>query len=533
MEIKILSSLSKVFPKFIANEFEIGDISLLKNESVNFQIAVKPDEDGETRVFAMNPYLTIYKQQSVPVSSVKKIERDDYYINDCEEGLYPDVLIPLKGFLELKKDEWTAIWCEYCPRGELPAGKRDVAINILNETVSVFVNIMDASFPRQRLIHTNWFHSDCLATYYNVEVFSDEYWRIVKNFMVTAARHGVNMILTPIFTPPLDTEVGGERPTVQLIDVAINADRQYTLGFEKLKKWIEIAGEAGIEYFEISHLFTQWGALHAPKIMADTPSGYKRIFGWETDAHKEEYTDFLRSLAPELNNFLKENNLTGKVIIHTSDEPELKDFLSYKKSANVIKEIFPGLKKMDALSCFEYYKRGIVEHPIVNIQRIDEFYKKVPELWTYYCCNPKNGRYPNRFIAMPLLRVRVLGFIMYVYDVKGFLQWGYNFYYTRYSKRQVDPYNETDAGGDFPSGDSFVVYPAPDGTAYPSLRLKVFYDAVKDFEALKMLEEKAGRENTLKFLNKGLKKPISANNYPRDEKWLTLKREEINRLLED
>lgn len=36
-----------------------------------------------------------------------------------------------------------------------------------------------------------------------------------------------------------------------------------------LKKWIDISKECGIEYFEISHLFTQWGAKHAPKIMAE------------------------------------------------------------------------------------------------------------------------------------------------------------------------------------------------------------------------------------------------------------------------
>lgn len=36
-----------------------------------------------------------------------------------------------------------------------------------------------------------------------------------------------------------------------------------------LKKCIDISKECGIECFEISHLFTQWGAKHAPKIMAE------------------------------------------------------------------------------------------------------------------------------------------------------------------------------------------------------------------------------------------------------------------------
>ncbi len=55
--------------------------------------------------------------------------------------------------------------------------------------------------------------------------------------------NGINMILTPLFTPPLDTKVGGERPTVQLVDVNMDGDK-YTFNFDNLinglicaKKW--------------------------------------------------------------------------------------------------------------------------------------------------------------------------------------------------------------------------------------------------------------------------------------------------------
>ena len=54
-------------------------------------------------------------------------------------------------------------------------------------------------------MYTEWFHSDCLADYYHVDVFSEEYWRIVENFLRKAKERGVNMILTPILTLPLET----------------------------------------------------------------------------------------------------------------------------------------------------------------------------------------------------------------------------------------------------------------------------------------------------------------------------------------
>ena len=34
-----------------------------------------------------------------------------------------------------------------------------------------------------------------------------------------ATDHGINMILIPVLTPPLDTAEGGERTTVQLVDI--------------------------------------------------------------------------------------------------------------------------------------------------------------------------------------------------------------------------------------------------------------------------------------------------------------------------
>ena len=57
------------------------------------------------------------------------------------------------------------------------------------------------------------------------------------------------------------------RTTVQLIDV-YQEENGYTFSFEKLERWLELCERCRIRYLEFSHLFTQWGAGHAPKIMA-------------------------------------------------------------------------------------------------------------------------------------------------------------------------------------------------------------------------------------------------------------------------
>ncbi|MBQ8210602.1 MAG: DUF4091 domain-containing protein [Clostridia bacterium] len=531
MKIKILSSLSKVFPDEICNECEISELTSLKNEYTSFQLAVMNGSDGEFDVTFDKSIVGVFVQGFVPVGLAAPEGRDDYFIRNAESGDYPDVLMPFDGKLTLKKNEWTALWCMFNPEKSLEIGKYDVKISIGETEISLPCEVLNASTGEQKLTCTHWFHTDCLASHYGVEVFSEEYWRIVENFMREAVNHGINMILTPLFTPPLDTEVGGERPTVQLVDVYRHAYSKYSFGFDKLKRWVELADRCCVKYFEMSHLFTQWGAKHAPKIMAETGGGYKRIFGWETNAHSQGYTNFLRQFAPELIKFIDETGIRNRCVFHTSDEPSIKDYFHYRRSAKVMNELFGEFRIIDALSSYAFYKNGLTKHPIPSVEHIESFAGKVDELWTYYCCGPYKNNLPNRFISMPSLRNRILGFIMYKYNVKGFLHWGYNFYFTQHSKGKVDPFKQTDAGGAFSSGDAYVVYPDADGKPLSSLRFEVFYDAIKDYEALVALEKKIGRENVLCVLEAGLEKPLSAENYPKNEKWLISKRNEINRLL--
>ena len=115
-------------------------------------------------------------------------------------------------------------------------------------------------------------------------------------------------------------------------------------------------------------------------------------------------------------------------------------------------------------------------------------------------------------------RTRIIGTQIYKFALKGFLQWGYNFYYTQYSKKKINPYKVTDAGGAFPSGDAFSVYPYRNGVI-PSLRLKIFKEALDDVSLLYMLERKIGREETIALLDKVAETDVTFKNYPRNEEF--------------
>lgn len=538
MKIKIISSLTKVFSDSEPMGIEVNSISMLKNERTSFQVVLFSQQDckADISVDGFENRINLFKVCNVPVKLASFDNTDDYYLKK-EEGLYPDILLPFDGETEIKSEEWTSLWVELFPDGTLSAGQYNVNISITcgGETFSqsVFVEIIDAYLPKIDFVYTNWYHCDGICNYYNVPVFSDEFWKINRNFIKTAVEHGMNCILTPLFTPPLDTGIGLERLTIQLVDVKFNG-KKFTFGFNNLKKWIDMCRECGIEYFELSHLFTQWGALHAPKVIAKDKKGrVKKLFGWETRPYSRKYDAFLLQLGSSLIKFLEREGIKDKCFVHVSDEPSKRHLVTYRRRAEIIKKAFPGFTVIDALSDFEIYKSGALSQPIPETGNADVFYGNVPSLWVYYCCGQGREYLSNRFISMPSQRTRVLGCQLYKYDVKGFLQWGYNFYNTQYSKESIDPYKVTDAGAHFPAGDAFMVYPGKNGDAVSSLRLKVFYDAFQDFRAFKLLESYIGRDKVIDIMETSADCKITFRDYPHSENWQLELRKKVNNLIKD
>lgn len=534
MKIKILSSLEKVFSGKAPEASELKEFSMFKNERSSFQAVFYADENFEAELILsgeLSSFCKAFLVKEVPVGTAALEGSDDFYISK-ESGMYPDYLEPLTVPFKAEKGRWYSVWIEVSPNGYVGKSSIDVTVPGRGEA-SVTVEVIDAALPEQEIIYTNWYHADCLCDYYGVEAVSADFWRINEKFVKMAAEHGMNMILTPLFTPPLDTKVGGERTTFQLVKVKRKGSK-YLFDFRQLGKWFDMCIECGIRYFEMSHLFTQWGAKHAPKIIVSDRKGReKKAFGWHTKTTSREYDDFLRQFAKALIPFLEKKNLREKCFFHISDEPSMTHLETYKKRAALIAEIFPGFKVIDALSNYEFYETGAVKQPIPCESDIEDFAGRVPELWTYYCCGQGDEYMPNRFMSMPSLRNRVLGILLYKYNCEGFLQWGYNFYNLQYSVKAINPFEITDAGGSFPSGDSFVVYPGCKGEPLPSLRLKVFYDAFQDLAALRLLEAKIGREKTIELIEKDLVKPLSFTEYPHDEQWLLALREKINQTVKE
>ena len=542
MRAKIISSLEKCFlDQSVADKPQLTRFSMLKNERYSLQVCYDVEEiidHKQIMYFSIESPLAeairVYHVKSIPSAMpVYRLHHDEHYLR-TQPGLFPDLLEPWKPTDRLPASNvLNALWLEVEPAEQFAPGTYPITCIFTDETgrrtaeVTVTAEIINASLPPQEMNFTQWFYTDCLMQYYGTEAFDERHWQIIGNFMGNAARYGQTMILTPVLTPELDTYVGGERPTTQLVGIKLD-NGVYSFDFSKLGRWVDLCDKNGIRYLEINHFFTQWGATACPKVIATVDGVEKQIFGWDTPSDGDAYREFLYALIPQMLAYLKSKNGADKrCYFHISDEPHKEHLEQYGKLRNMLLPLLKDYPIMDALSDYEFYAQGATTCPVPGCNHIEPFLEhQVPNLWTYYCCS-QNVDVSNRFFAMPSARTRIIGTQFYKFNIAGFLQWGYNFYNNQYSYATINPFLCSDGEGFAPSGDAYSVYPGTGGQPWPSLRQAVFFDGLQDLRALKLCESLYGREYTMALLEEGIE-PITFKKYPREDSFLLNLREKLN-----
>ncbi len=530
-------SLEKFLPQSAVPRRGRLALSGLRGEVLSFQAVYRSDRRGMLRATLSGPL--------APCTTARRID-----LAHCEHPTYgvppeelvalcpafiPDPLIPAEEF-PAWPGQTRGIWFTVAVPPDAPAGRSRLTIRLSCgehrvADLAVDVRVIGAALPKQELKVIHWFHNDCLQSWYKFAAWSPEHWRMAEKYLRNAAEHGVNTITTPVFTPPLDTAVGTERPTMQLVDVEVVGKDRYRFGFRKFDRWVDLCRRCGMTDFEISHLSTQWGAKFAPKVIAKVGGESRRIFGWDTPSDGPAYRAFLLQFLPELVKALRRKKALRSAYLHVSDEPHLDHLPQYRAVREILKQGAPELPVVEALSNIEFYETGLADLPCPATNHVQPFLdRKVSPLWTYYCCGQRVG-VSNRFHDFPSARNRILGWQLFKFRYQGFLHWGYNHWYAGLTDTLVDPYTCADGRRLLPPGDGYVVYPGPDGPV-DALRWEVWREGLQDLRALQLLERLAGEtpaQKTAALLRLSAIRNMAV--YPRSMNWLLAQREAVNRAI--
>jgi hypothetical protein len=135
------------------------------------------------------------------------------------------------------------------------------------------------------------------------------------------------------------------------------------------------------------------------------------------------------------------------------------------------------------------------------------------ELWYYTAWVPQE-HYPNRLMDYPLLKTRVLHWINYTTGATGYLHWGLN---------QWDVPFDT-----FAPGDNWIIWPGKAGPR-SSIRYEAMRAGLEDYELLKLLESRAGRDVAMQYAHRVAK---SIQGFDRDPRTMLETRDAIAQRIE-
>ncbi|MBI2440822.1 MAG: DUF4091 domain-containing protein [Lentisphaerae bacterium] len=370
--------------------------------------------------------------------------------------------------------------------------------------------------PRRHFPVIQWFYNDALLDWYHFQPFEDGFWKILERYLRDLPAHGQDTVLVPLCTPPTD---GVKRPT-QLLRVT-TAGKRYRFDWRDVKRYVALARRCGLCHLEWNHFFSQWGAQYAIRVYCDQGREEKLLWNPETPATAPVYRNFLRQLLPELHQFLIREKLLKDSFFHVSDEPHTPEHKrNYKVARAVLRELAPWMKTMDALSEIAYGREKLTDMPIPHIGVTKQFYEEGIKSFTYFCCGPR-GRYLNRLIDTPLIKIRMSGWLFYRFKALGFLHWGYNYWYKSQTRTLIDPFTES-AGQwchrGWAYGDPFLVYPGAEGPV-DSIRWEIFSLSLQDYALL----QTAGIDPEGPFLAR----LRDFNDFPKDLRWFQAARKKL------
>lgn len=517
-------STEKVFIKGTPRALE-GPVLLFEGDVAHLSICYQTDRaylygSLSFRGGAVARAIKVHRVGHVPAIYDVTPWADDFYLKR-EDHLYPDVLEDVDVRRIQSQAGFNQVFhLTICDSDKIPVGDHKVRVTakIQDEVVAkceFVIRKLPYRLPEQRCISTCWMHCDSFITQHGVKLFTKDFYKVFASYLDAAVYSGQNMLLIPIFTPAFDTERGHERLTAQLLDIREDEAGNFTFDLTKLEEFLAFVRARGIKYFEMPPFFTQWGAEHAPKILVRGKNGrLRRRFGWDTDSLSDDYRRFVTSLIPVLVAKFRELGIEENVFFHVSDEPKVEQLERWTACKEMILPHLGRCNTLDACDSLEFVGKSEREYSVCIEGNVQKFIEAgVRPLCTYFCCSPAGNYMPNRFLAMPLSRLVVLGALLYRFRISLFLQWGFNFYNSFLSRTVINPYGNTDCNLEYPAGDAFIVYPNyAKRSACKSLRLVATREMFRLSRILYLIEEKHGREAAIALLDEfGI---MDFSNYP-------------------
>ncbi len=536
------SSLRRVYPKTAAGGRTTLDVYMPRNGRASFQVCVlNASLRGLTaRCDVVAPEaisVQVRRVGYVPMHSLTAgVPLEELDGLNHTPGLVPDVLYEDR-YITAGPQSTHAFWVSLRSQTDMTPGtyplrvqcRVDGADTSIEMTVNVHVSSLKIAERRDFPV-THWWNADGIYDYYKYRPFGDDWFRMAELYLRNMREHGSDVIFVPLFHHRMEVV---PRPAQLLVVTEPRAGR-FRFDWGRVRRFVQMARRCGFTRFEWPHLWhmkiTPAGAITAAdepqRVYVQGRRGLRLVVPRDASPTDPRYLKFLDQLLPEMHAFLQQERLLDISLFHVSDEPggNDADIARYRTVRDLMVKKAPWMagRILDAMSDVRYGRSQLMDYPVPNVAAAADYMAEGIPHWVYFCCGPK-GPYLNRFMDTPLPKIRMSGLLFYKLRALGFLHWGFNYWYVMdlghnpEPQKLIDPFTDgavgTSAGGEGePYGDSFVVYPGPNGPL-DSIRWEIFAEALQDYALL----QAAGISPD----DPVLAPLLDYAHFPKDETWIT------------
>jgi len=516
------SSLQRIFPQSPAGQRQLLELWVARGAKASFQVGFHNTIKDQVKVACSLPAATelsplIRLVGLVPMrhftTDVRPSELDGIgYL----PGLVPEPLFPQTS-ADASPYETRSFWISLHIPVDMQPGVHDFPVRVIvykgkdsiAQDLPLRLHVSKLVLqPRHDFHVTHWWRGEATSIYFGVKMFSEEWWKHTRAQMKDLIDHGTDVAFVQNF---FEFKVLVKQPCQMLI-VNETSPGRYSFDWSVIKRFTDMCKELGFKKFEWAHLWLYWGVRTAMHVYTVKDGAYQLLWDPNLDGFSDTYVNFLRQFLPSFHDFLGKEHILDDSYFHLSDEPYKEHIPNYKKARQLLHELAPWMKVMDALSDIEYGRQHLTDIPVPIISSAKAYVQEKIPHWVYFCTGPRE-RWLNRLFDTPLPKIRMAGWLFYHFGAQGFLHWGYNHWHILDSDKRSDPFTDGAAGAypGIPDGDPFVVYPGPDGP-YDSIRWEVFAESLQDYAIL----QSAGIDPNDPMLSE-LK---GYDDFPKSETWI-------------
>ncbi|HHV97498.1 MAG TPA: DUF4091 domain-containing protein [Clostridiaceae bacterium] len=501
-------------------------LSAAKRDWAAFQVLIKGKEDfslsvGNNAFFSHRGNITSlrievcvkgFSETSISMNHIGLIKDDD--------GVEKADLLLNQETVHVKAGKVQSVWVEIRVPANKKAGKYEGQVKIYSHRMfeeeklieilsfELFVKEVILPKPRKYQFYLDlWQHVSNIARKHEVRLWSNEHFRVLKEYVKSLANLGQKAITVIVSEIPWsgqrcykNTQYPSDLFEYSMVRVFKNQDGSFEYDFSIVEKYISLCAKNGIfSEIEVFGLTNIWSFPEDGygKVAQDFPDAIRIRYLDRKDGCYKYMTsgDDIKSYIKALEKFFIDKGLIHKVRI-IADEPA--DAEHYREVMGILKSVAPSFKYKTAINHAEFigeFKDSIndfvpgLDCVCYQWNLLEKMRGSIKgRLMWYVCCAPK---FPNTFISSHLLECRLIGILTAFIKFDGFLRWSYTVWPEDPRKQISFNYPA------WPAGDTNFVYPANNGKPLLTLRYKNLKRGIEDFELIWMLREKTNNSDEI------------------------------------